>query len=180
MTRFFLVCVVLLLHDSTNFLSGAAESFAFLCSFGSSFSILFSFSCWYKMVNLTVASCSLLVLLCLRAASTCLSVAIGCGTSSALCNSLSSPSLGLSRGGVRRSRQGWAVVSVEAAASYGRRRTALLSSKDRDAIGDIDDVQKKIAFASHINKRKSMKYQVVAAEAAVPLAKRLATDYPDR
>ena len=72
------------------------------------------------------------------------------------------------------------MVSVEAAASYGRRRTALLSSKDRDAIGDIDDVQKKIAFASHINKRKSMKYQVVAAEAAVPLAKRLATDYPDR
>ncbi|GMI08183.1 hypothetical protein TrRE_jg9260 [Triparma retinervis] len=42
------------------------------------------------------------------------------------------------------------------------------------------DIQKKIAYASHLKKRKDMKYQIIAAEAASPLARRLADEYPER
>lgn len=45
---------------------------------------------------------------------------------------------------------------------------------------NIDDVAKKIAYASHMKKRKDMKYQIIAAEAAAPLARRLCDAYPDR
>ena len=55
--------------------------------------------------------------------------------------------------------------------------TSLASSS---AQGNEDDIAKRISYASHLQNRKAMKYQLICAPAFEPLALRLQHQYPQR